>query len=58
MSVVPTAPRVFFQLPWSRLTYPGFSEQFERQDKLSGGYDRAWSRVPYLLPRPVSSTVL
>ena len=32
MSAVPTAPSVFFQLPWSCLIYPGFCEQCEWKD--------------------------
>ena len=32
MSAVPTAPRVFFQLPQSHLIYLGFSEPCEHQD--------------------------
>ena len=32
MSAVPATPRVFFQLPPSRLTVPGFSAQQEKRD--------------------------
>ena len=32
MSAVPTAPWLFFQLPYSHLAYPGFSKQYEQWD--------------------------
>ena len=32
MSAVPTAPWVFFQLPYSHVAYPGFSKQYEQWD--------------------------
>ena len=41
-SAAPTAPRVFFHLQWSRLTYPGFSEQYEWQDTCPPWPAKSW----------------
>lgn len=44
MSAVPMAPRVLIQLPQSRLLYPGFNEQCEKQDmnKNQSDLEKVW----------------
>ena len=48
-SAVPTALRVFFQLPRSCLIYPGFSEPWEQQDNSEGQGSRS-SQVGVFIP--------